>query len=240
MIVASLLTYQLGKELGIDGAAREIASQLAGEGFPGDDLPAVRTIQRLRSLDECMLYHGASTTLPKARSRAAHAALAALSADLWLMLDDDVETDLDTLSRLVAIARGGRVAVLPCAVRSTRTDHRINVVWRDALVHVEQGVSSRAVEAGGCGLMVVPRTALQRVINDYRAELSYQDDDGQERVGVFAQMFVQRPAQPRIWLGEDYSFCERVRASGIEIAAPIEGKSVHDGIGLSLAEAASI
>jgi hypothetical protein len=239
VIVVSLLTYELGKSLGIDGAAREVSSQLAGECLAGDELPAVRTIQRLRGLDELMLYHGASTTLPKARSRAAHAALAP-GADLWCMIDDDVETDLDTLSRLVAIARAGKVAVLPCAVRSTPTDHRINVLWLGALVDVSSGVSTRGVSRGGCGLMIVPRSALERVIDAHRSELAYVDDDGAERVAVFSQMFVGQPGDVRMWLGEDYSFCERLRGSGVEIAAPIEGQSIHDGVMLDLADAAAL
>lgn len=239
MIVVSLLTYELGKALGIDGAAHEISIQLSGDCMPGDELAAVRTIQRLRGIDELMIYHGASTTLPKARSRAAHAALGARAADLWVMVDDDVETDLDTLSRLIAIARTGSVAVLPCAVRSTSGDHRINVMWNGALVQVDKGVSSRSVVRGGCGLMIVPRSALELVIEDYRSELSYRDEDGEQRVAIFSQMFAGEPRE-RIWLGEDYSFCERLRASGIGVAAPVVGKSIHDGIGLDLRDAAAL
>jgi hypothetical protein len=237
VIVVSLLTYELGKALGIDGAAQEISLQLSGECQPGDEIAAVRTIQRLRGLDELMVYHGASTTLPKARSRAAHAALKAEGADLWLMVDDDVETDLETLTTLIAIARTGTVAVLPCAVRSTSRDHRINVVWHGPLVQVEQRVASRSVVRGGCGLMVVPRSALELVTEDYRSELSYRDDDGEQRVALFAQMFV---GQPRTWLGEDYSFCERLRASGIAVAAPVQGRSIHDGLVLDLRDAAAL
>ena len=241
MIVVSLLTYELGKALGIDGAAHEVSMQLSGDCMPGDELAAVRTIQRLRGIDELMVYHGASTTLPKARSRAAHAALAAAGADLWVMVDDDVETDLGTLSRMIAIARTGRVAVLPCAVRSTSGDHRINVVWGGALVHVEQGVSWRSVVRGGCGLMIVPRPALERVLAEHRSELTYRDDDGNDRVAIFSQMFVSGgEGQARLWLGEDYSFCERLRASDIEIGAPVQGKSNHDGNMLDLHDAAGL
>lgn len=237
MIMVSLLTYELGKALGMDGAAEEVSIQLAGDCQPGDELAAVRTIQRLRSIDELMVYHGASTTLPKARSRAAHAALAASAADLWVMVDDDVETDPETLAQLIAIARTGTVAVLPCAVRSTARDRRVNLVWHSPLVQVDRRVTSRAVVRGGCGLMVVPRSALELVTDDYKAELSYRDDDGETRVGLFAQMFV---GNPRVWLGEDYSFCERLRASGIAIAAPVQGKSIHDGMVLDLREAAAL
>lgn len=237
MIVVSVLTYALGKELGIAGAARELSRQFSDG--TGDVLPCVRTIQRLRGLDELMLYHGSSTTLPKARSRAAHAALAAPNADLWVMIDDDVETDLDTLARLVAIARAGKVAVLPCAVRSTGNDHRVNVLWQGSLIDPTGGVSARAVARGGCGLMIVPRAALERMRFTYSAALSYLDDDGQKRVALFAQMFTG-DLDSQMWLGEDYSFCERCRAAGVELAAPVEGHSIHDGAILDLADAAAL
>lgn len=248
MIVVSLLTYQLGKELGIAGAAREVWRQLAsGEAswrtdrdVSGDRvLPCVRTIRLLRELDDVMVYHGASTTLPKARSRAAHAVLDTLGADVWVMIDDDVETDLATLARLVDIARAGKVAVLPCAVRSTQHDHRVNVVWHGSLVDPTGGVSTRAVLRGGCGLMIVPRLALERVRDKYRDELSYTDDDGVTRVGLFHTLML-RDTSPALWLGEDYSFCERLRAAGVAIAAPVEGLSVHAGAVLDLADAAAL
>lgn len=241
MIIVSVLTYALGKALGIELAAKELARQLSEppkEGAIDWDLPVVRTIRGLQSIDDLMLYHGAATTLPKARSRAAHAALES-TADLWAMCDDDVETDHETLQRMVAIARSGRVAVLPCGVRSHRGDHRINVHWQGPLVTVHGGVQTRAVRRGGCGLMIVPRVALETVRDENRERLSYYDDDGVQRVALF-QMMLFGGGPNQLWLGEDYSFCERLRAAGVEIAAPIEGMSNHDGAVLDLAEAAAL
>ena len=242
MIVVSLLTYGLGKELGIAGAAREVSHQLV-EGTTSERfmhvLPCVRTVRLLRELSDLAVYHGASTTLPKARSRAAHAVLATPDADLWCMIDDDVETDLATLTRLVAIARAGKVAVLPCALRSTLGDHRVNVAWLSSLVTSVGGVSTRAVARGGCGLMLVPRAALERVRDVFRESLSYLDDDGETRVALF-QLMLTGDRESRMWLGEDYSFCERIRAAGVEIAAPVEGWSVHDGAVIDLADAAAL
>jgi len=239
MIVVSALTYALGKQLGIELAAKELARQLAEPPDPADwDLPVVRTIRGLQSLDDLMLYHGASTTLPKARSRAAHAALES-TADLWAMCDDDVEADVETLRRMVAIARSGRVAVLPCAVRTVRGDHRVNVQWHGPLVEVHAGVSTRAVRRGGCGLMIVPRVALEAVRDVFAETMSYVDDDGVRRVALF-QMMLFGGSPNQLWLGEDYSFCERLRAAGVEIAAPIEGQSIHDGAVLDLSEAAAL
>jgi hypothetical protein len=240
VIVVSVLTYALGKLLGIQGAARELANQLSGRGDT-PMLACIQTIQDLRRHDEIWLYHGASTTLPKARSRAAHAALAAPDADLWAMIDDDVETDPETVARLVSIARAGKVAILPCAVRSASNDHRINVLWGSALVDPTGNVATRPVHRGGCGLMIVPRPALERVRDEYRDSLSYLDDDGEQRVALFAQMMLpSSDGSPPLWLGEDYSFCERLRAVGVELAAPIEGQSMHDGAVLDLADAAAL
>lgn len=241
MIVVSVLTYGLGKMLGIELAAQELARQLSGPPEPLTDafpLPCVTTIRMLQQLDELMLYHGASTTLPKARSRAAHAVLES-TGDLWAMCDDDVTTDLETAKRLVAIARSGRVAVLPCAVRSTRSDHRINVQWLGPLVDVHGGVATRGVRRAGCGLMIVPRVALERVTDEYRETLSYYDDDGVRRVALFHQLFFGGGPN-QLWLGEDYSFCERLRAAGVEICAPVEGSSIHDNVAIDLADAAAL
>ena len=242
MILISVLTYALGKQLGIQGAARELARQLVSIPRVEDDvLPCVRTIQRLRALSDCMLFHGASTTLPKARSRGAHSALKAPGIDHWLMIDDDVETDLETLRRLLAIANTGRVAVLPCAVRSTETDHRVNILWNGQIVQTTGvgGVAFREVRRGGCGLMIVPRAALERVRDEYAPTLSYFDDDGEKRVALFSQMFVGDP-DTQMWLGEDYSFCERLRGAGVDIAAPVVGSSIHDGAIIDLADAAAL
>jgi hypothetical protein len=240
VIVVSVLTYGLGKILGVELAAKEFARQLAPGPVQAEEFPlaVVSTIRRLQTLDDLMLYHGASTTLPKARSRAAHAALES-TADVWAMCDDDVETDVETLQRLIAIARSGRVAVLPCAVRSTRSDARINLQWLGALVDVHGGVATRSVRRGGCGLMLVPHVALERVTDEYREELSYLDDDGVRRVALFHQTFFGGSPN-QLWLGEDYSFCERLRAAGVEICAPVEGSSIHDGVALDLRDAAAL
>jgi hypothetical protein len=240
MIVVSTLTYGLGKVLGIELAAKELARQLSAPPDPNEHfpLPCVLAIRMLQSLDSLMLYHGASTTLPKARSRAAHAALQS-DADMWAMIDDDVCTDIETMKRLVAIARSGRVAVLPCAVRSTRSDHRVNVQWLGPLVDVHGGVATRGVRRAGCGLMIVPHVALERVTEYHREDLSYYDDDGERRVALFQQMFFGGGPN-QLWLGEDYSFCERLRHAGVEICAPVEGSSVHDNVAIDLADAAAL
>jgi hypothetical protein len=238
-IFVSALTYGLGKQLGIRGAARAFAAQLVDDIDPRELLPAARLIRRLRDLGDLIVYHGAGTALPKARSRAAHAALESES-DLWLMVDDDVETDHATLQRLITLAGTDRCSVLPCPIRGVESErHTVNVLWEGSLVTLLDGVQARKVRRGGCGLMVVARSALERVTDMHRPTLSFFDDDGVAKVALFHQAFVGNDGQ-QLWLNEDYSFTERLRAADVSIVAPIEGRASHDGVMINLAECASI
>lgn len=236
IIFISVLTYALGKALGIPGAARAFTRQLDDPPtLAADDvLPCARTIHRFRDMADLIIFHGAGTSLPKARSRAAHAALES-KADLWVMIDDDVETDLKTARALVTLSEGGRAAILPCAVRGSDAEsHIINCVWDSPLVSLVNGIQARRVLRGGCGCMVVPRAALEKVTEAYRSTLTFLDDDRASKVALFQQVLVGAPEQ--LWFGEDFSFCERLRAAGVEIVAPVVGLSSHDGAVVDLAE----
>lgn len=238
-IFVSVLTYGLGKQLGIRGAARAFSSQLVDDHEPRDLLPAARVIRRLRDLGDLIVYHGAGTALPKARSRAAHAALES-GADVWLMVDDDVETDSATLQRLITLAGTDRASVLPCPIRGVESErHTVNVMWDGSLVTMLDGVQARKVQRGGCGLMVVSRAALARVADCYSPALSFRDDDAKTKVALFHQMLVGDDGHLR-WLNEDYSFTERLRAADVSLVAPIEGRASHDGAILHLEECAAI
>lgn len=250
-IFCSTLTSALGKQLGIRAAAREFASQVADPAAhdPAELLPVARVVLRLREYGDVMLYHGASTSLPKARSRAAHAALES-KADLWVMVDDDVETDIDTLGRLVTLARDDRVSVLPCAIRGAGAEEsRLNVVWASPLISctdrsvsvtgsIEAKVEGRDVRRGGCGLVIVARKALERVTDLYR-DFYYDDDDGVRKVALFAMTLWEMEGR-QLWLNEDYSFCERLHDACVSIVAPIKGTSWHDGALVDLAQCASL
>jgi hypothetical protein len=238
-IFVSCLTYGLGKALGIPGAARAFSRQLVdSEMDPSEVLPAARLIHRLRDSGDLIIYHGAGTALPKARSRAAHAALES-KADYWVMVDDDVEADIDTCRRMLVLATGC-CSVLPCAIRGTDSERfLVNLVWDGPLISLHYGEQARTVRRAGCGLMMLSRAALIRVTDEASAE-HFIDDDGVEKVALFQQMFVAGDEGKRLWLNEDYSFCERLRAAGVTILAPVSGRSSHDGTVIDLAEAAKI
>lgn len=239
-IFVSVLTYELGKQLGIEDATAEFRRQVDNPKAP-DNLPAARMVARLRELGNVMLYHGAGTCLPKARSRAGNAAHQWLAAQpdsqraLWVMVDDDVECDQKTLRALLAIAGSNRVAVLPCAVRGNAAEQAtVNVMWDSTLIYPLEGIETRPVRRAGCGVMVVPLDVLRALVaTDCEWWL---DDDGESKAALFAQCFAPRSEtdQRRTWLGEDFSFCERLRRAKVSIVAPVVGVSIHDGIGLDL------
>lgn len=233
-LLVSTQTYELGKRLGPEAAAREFARMC--ERPTTGDLPVARMVARLRTLGAVALYHAASTSLPKLRSRAAHAALHS-KCDFWVMIDDDVECDTATLARLLTLAGGpasARIAVLPCLLRGTSTErHRLNLEFDGSTLQDFDGVTYRAVKRAGCGCMVVTRQALVVLDARFEQDLSFVDEDGVEKVALFDMLFCG--TEPR-WLNEDLSFSERARRCDIPIVAPIDGVSVHDKHQLPLHE----
>lgn len=239
-LFVSTLSYELGKALGVREGAAEFSRQAAAP--DESSLPAARVVALLRELGDVMHFHGNGSNLPKVRSRAAHAALTlGKECDLWVMVDDDVECDLATLQRLIAVASDPReptVAALPCVVRGVDGERlTLNCVWEGALIELVAGAAVRRARRIGCGLMVVPRRALELVTESTTAYGGgWHDDDDQHKAPLFSQLFLARSeTDARVaWLGEDYSFCERLRTSGIPIMAVVEGVSVHDGCALEL------
>lgn len=232
-VFVSTLTYELGKRHGIEGAALEFQRQLE---FPDrSSLPVARLISRLRTLHDVQVYHGAGTYLPKARSRAAHAAWAS-KADYWLMCDDDVECNLVALEQLFAAVGAPdqrRAAVLPCLMRGTTAEQNtVNVQWAYQINEpMALGVVRRARRAG-TGCMVLSREALDRTV--LAAELTtdfWRDDaDGLNKAPLF-QTIITEEGQ---WLGEDFSFCERLWRADVELVGILTGVSMHAGNALAL------
>lgn len=240
-IFASVLTYELAKAMGIEAAQQEFRRQVDNPKSV-ESLPAARMVARLREVGNVMLCHAAGTSLPKVRSRTAHEALKWLKDNgggIWVMCDDDVECDVPTLSRMIAAAGESRVAVLPCLIRGTAAERAtLNVVWDGSLVLEEHTAAAgnllvRLVRRGGCGMMIVPLEPLEAVTRLNERDLTWHDDDGADKVALFQTIFPMIDGHPR-WLGEDYSFCERLRECGIPIVAPVEGRAVHDGTLLDL------
>jgi hypothetical protein len=199
-------------------------------------------VARLRRLGDVGLYHSFGSCLAKMRSRQAHAALQS-GAHFWVMLDDDVECDQQTLLSLLALAGDPdepRVAVLPCLLRGTSDDQRVvNVKWASSLVLAGSMGTGRPIEHAGTGCMVVTQMALQLVAQHCSKELpQWRDDDGVAKLPLFHQLF--EPNDPKdgtsAWYGEDLSFCRRLRRAGVEILGLTKGWSFHDGNQLNLSE----
>jgi hypothetical protein len=228
-LFVSCLTYELTRRVGVERSGQAFVQMVRAP--DSNALPAARTVARLTDLGvELELFHGVSSCLPKARSRAAAAALAS-NAAYWLMCDDDVEAPAATLVDLINVAgppSEPRISVLPCLVRGSK--QRINCEFRgEARLNVEAARWVRAVSLAGCGLMVVTRAALERLFSVYREELGFTDDDGQKRVALFNMLL-----EPPRWYGEDYSFCRRADLARIPIDALVQGVSTHDGQDLAL------
>lgn len=226
----SVQHYELSRRLGVEGAQREFLRQCRAP--KRGDLPAAGVVHRLLHHGSAAIFQAASTSLPKLRSRCAHAAYAQ-GVKLWIMIDDDVETDESTLMRLLQLTEKvtePRIAVLPCRLRGTDAEReRVNVVLESELLHVVDGIACRRVARGGCGLMLVNRPALERL---WARAAYWIDEDGFEKRALF-QMIL---AAGGTWLNEDYSFCELARQCAVPIYAPVDGMSIHDGHQMNLSQ----
>ena len=223
MIFLSVLTYELGRALGVEAAAREFARQV--QQAPGEPrMPAASVAYNLQQLEsQVLLYHPFGTRLPQLRSRCAHAMLES-PADVWVMCDDDVATDQHVLRAMLEVARspGHPAVILPCLVRGAKGEHRVNVEWGSSLVEqMAGGHLVRRVVRGGCGLVVLHRSAVVAAL-EYAER--YRDDDGVEKRALFRDIL-----EGERWLGEDLSFCARLSAAGVLIVAPSSGASFHAG-----------
>lgn len=227
-LFVSCLTYELTRRVGVERSGEAFVQMVRAP--DGNALPAARTVARLIQLGQVELFHGVSSSLPKARSRAAAAALAS-GAAYWLMCDDDVEAPTATLVDLINAAGPPgepRISVLPCLIRGSK--ERSNCEFRgDSRLNAGAAAWVRPVSLAGCGMMVVTRAALERLFSAYREELAFTDDDGQQRVALFNMLL-----EPPRWYGEDFSFCRRADRAGIPIDALVQGVSTHDGQSLEL------
>ncbi len=224
-VFISCATYALGKSLGIEAAAREFARQC--ERPSSRDLPAARFVGRMRTLADCAVFHGAGTLLPKLRSRAAHEAWES-GADHWLMIDDDIECDQRTCARLMVVAgspRNERIVCLPYRMRGAGAEQTtLSCQFESEITRLIDGVPVRPILRGGTGAMLVTRGALDKLVRAHVND-DWLDDDGERKAALFEM--IRTPGGP--WWGEDFSFCARARAAGVELLAIVEGVTNHDG-----------
>jgi hypothetical protein len=223
MICVTVSLYALAHELGAADAYKEFERQLAKP--DRDSLPCVRAIARLRGLDELVVRCDLSgANVAKMRSRAASAAQAS-GADVWVSIDDDVEATYETLGALLEAAKGGpRVVIAPCWLRGRgQQDAIVNVALDTAGARRElDGARVLPAIAGGFGLVAITREALELALA-HSASLSYRDDDGELRVGLFHEDLSDGK-----WWGEDLSFFRRLPAA-VSVEALATGHTCHAG-----------
>jgi hypothetical protein len=234
MIFVTTHAYALGHRLGIERGAAEFQRQC--EAPDNDSLPVVRTITRLRKLDEvCLWVDTGATRLAESRSRAFHAALQS-QADVWFSCDDDCEATLETVCWMVDAVRDEPVVCLaPYWARLSQIQpERINL----QIPEVPEGQSRRfrylkgngkTIEArhGGMGLVATSRDAMERIAR-HNADLTYTDTEGLTRCALFIEAI-----KDGFWMGEDLAFFSRIPPD-VRIEALVTGITMHHGKQLDL------
>lgn len=229
MICASVAFYALAKQHGAEQAKALVRAQLTNT----DDtsLPSIRTIARLRELDDVQLWtdFGGSAT-GKMRSRAAHAAWKS-GASVWVSCDDDVEAPGETLRDLLAAVEGDEPAVC-LAPYFQRASNVVSVGLELGFLRTRilpSGGLSVPCLGGGFGLVAVNRAALALLVELCRVpEFTFIDDDGAEKRALFIEAIADGK-----WWGEDLSFFRRLPAD-VRLECLMTGQTAHEGHVLDL------
>lgn len=233
MICASVITYELSKRLGKPAAAKIFHEQVNQTlDVPGEQVccQAVKVVRRLRKLDEVAVLHDAGgTSIGHARSRAFSIAHGA-SVDIWISCDDDTEADTATLRHLVQSIDPStpQITIVPCWLRQETPVVNITLDPEAMLDRVTpSGARLRRALYGGFGIVAVSRAAMAEMAHEWR-DLTYLDDDGATRFGVFCEYI-----RNGWWLREDYAFFSRV-PKHVRVEALLTGVTDHDGKRLRL------
>jgi hypothetical protein len=235
MIFFTTHTYALGWAMGIDEASEELHRQIANP--DAKSLPVVRTIARLRTLDElCIWTDSGSTRIAESRSRAFHQALHS-GADVWFACDDDCEATLDALRCMVEAVRGRNgVCIAPYWARLAR-DRLPGINCN--LPQLAEGESHPVRELkgggkvipcnyGGMGLVTMSRKAMMDTADANEGNV-YNDQEGTIRLAMFLEFIDENG----FWLGEDLAFFRRLPPS-VAVEALITGHTMHNGNMLDL------
>lgn len=216
MIFVSIFAYSFGKKHypNIDGAiAREMALGTRS------DIPCFRTLHRLRTMYEVMVFPECSTLIGPARCRAAGNFLRS-TCDGQVSIDDDVDASAAALEQLVFASGEHRIALAAMRKRVDRTAGEWD--WNVDCDEVT-GLHPFPVRSGGLALAYFPRSCVERVALDCR-DLEF-DEDGQSFPGFFLQKI-----DGRRWVGEDVAFCQRAAAAGVGLVGIAHHDVVHAGI----------
>lgn len=236
MIFCSTHAYVLGQQLGIESALEEFNAQLNEP--TNESLPVVKTITRLRTLDEVQLWiDPGSSRLAESRSRAFWAAYES-GAEVWFSCDDDCEASLQTVKWMIeAVKDRSCICVAPywCRLSATQAERisiQIEALPDGQLPNYRQlsgGGATMQILHGGFGLVAMSHRAMAELVLSANYEL-YVDKEGFERAAVFLEYILNHT-----WLGEDLAFFSRLPHS-VSREALVTGHTVHAGKLLDLTQ----
>lgn len=233
MILASIITYELSKRLG-KAKATELVHRQAGSALVGPDeekLPCLNVVKELRRHGEVALLHDAGgTSIGHARSRAFSVALQG-NVDLWISIDDDTECSAETVRHLISSLdpTTPQVVIVPALLRQETQCVNVTFDRSQKLDRITKtGAHLRRALYGGFGIVAVTNAALLELRDTYQKTLTFKDDDGQERIGVFCEFI-----RDGWWFRDDYAFFDRLPPH-IRVEALCSGATDHAGYRLQL------
>lgn len=233
MIYVSCSSYVLGRMFGHKVAEQFLTRAVQDPSVMREiQIPAAHAIRHIASLDEVTLrVDGGATCIGKSRSRHLAAALES-RADVWVTIDDDVQTDLQTATWLVETVQDPTmptVCIAPCLMREQNV---MNVEWSGVYMtrKLSNGGMVRRARRAGFGLVAMNRAAMVEVAG---AVPSFHDDDGKQKPAAFLEFL-----DGDRWLGEDLAFFRRLPMT-VCVEGLITGETTHAGVRLNLKAASS-
>lgn len=157
--------------------------------------------------------------------------------DLMLFIDSDHTFSVDDLITAINKQKQTKAAVV-CGVYSNSAGTRPNVYPKNPQAFMEG--SDDEVWYAGTGFMLISKPILTKIKESIKKEIGVErvwisDVQGErEVVPFFSSVYVNNELDPSktsnivTWLGEDYSFCNRVRSVGGEIRAFMSRTIGHD------------
>lgn len=220
--------YALGRQYGAKQGLRRLELEIQSPSMQSH--PAVRTIARLRQMDDVHVRNDCgATSIGRARSRAFHDAYQS-EADIWVTCDDDVEATSITLRWMLdAVKSSHGVCAVPYVLRLSDDEQSCtSVSVADGTVRsLPNGGEVVPCSQAGLGLIAVQRHAMNRIVA-VNQHLRWRDDDGIERLALFHELLTDGQ-----WLGEDLSFFRRIPPT-IPVECLVTGNSSHNGVPLKL------
>lgn len=228
-VFGSVFLYALAKMAG--DAAWQGAMERELELGTASEWPGVRTMGRLRAVEDKVTVWGSGATLvAKARSKASGLFLRS-EADVWVTCDDDVECSAADVQKLVLAARATRAVVsAPCLLRGFKeavANYALLEPTARTRVPLKEGQSATvlAVERTGFGLVALHRDAVMAVAE--RAK--YVTKGLQPGEAPYRALFLEYVDAEGEWISDDISFNVRARQAGVSVHVLADVEVSHAG-----------